>query len=206
MAGEDGGQAPKFKLPSFKDVRKQNTERAQLRSNFGTGHGSSATAASHSSSSAGVGPAGHPTPGAGQNHTRPQYQSAGVAARPAASVPSAPFPPGATANLHHSAAPPRPALGNGQMLAGQASGYNGSAGPSSAAARPAYQARPPALAAGAYTSHVTQGNAILVNGNQRGNPVLKYIRNVNYRFADVVPDFQFNDKVRPSDLSTVDCP
>lgn len=64
-------------------------------------------------------------------------------------------------------------------------------------AQPMYPARPPAGVAGAYTAHVTHGNAILVNSNQRGNPVLKYLRNVNHRFADIVPDFQFNDKVLP---------
>lgn len=69
-----------------------------------------------------------------------------------------------------------------------------------------YPARPPAGFAGAYTSHVTHGNAILVNSNQRGNPILKYLRNVNHRFADIVPDFQFNDKVpSPPQVPTATC-
>ena len=45
------------------------------------------------------------------------------------------------------------------------------------------------------SAQIGHGNAILVNRNQQGNPVLKHVRNVNYRFADVVPDFQFNDQV-----------
>lgn len=48
----------------------------------------------------------------------------------------------------------------------------------------------------AYSVHVQQGNAILVNKNQTGNPVLRQLRNINYRFADVLPDYQFNDRVR----------
>jgi hypothetical protein len=48
----------------------------------------------------------------------------------------------------------------------------------------------------AYSRHVVTGNAILVNRNQQSNPVLKKLRNVNYRFAEIAADFQFNDKVR----------
>ncbi|CAH8633568.1 unnamed protein product [Schistosoma bovis] len=36
---------------------------------------------------------------------------------------------------------------------------------------------------------LTSGNAILVNQRQRGNPVLKQIRNVAWEYADVDPDF-----------------
>jgi hypothetical protein len=47
----------------------------------------------------------------------------------------------------------------------------------------------------AYSAQVGHGNAILVNKNQAGNPLLKHLRNINHRFADIVPDYQFNDKV-----------
>ena len=46
-----------------------------------------------------------------------------------------------------------------------------------------------------YTSQVGRGNAILANKNQQGNPLLKQLKNINYRFADIIPDYQFNDKV-----------
>ncbi|CAH8635432.1 unnamed protein product [Schistosoma margrebowiei] len=36
---------------------------------------------------------------------------------------------------------------------------------------------------------LTPGNAILVNQRQRGNPVLKQIRNVAWEYADIDPDF-----------------
>ncbi|CAI2722356.1 unnamed protein product [Schistosoma spindalis] len=36
---------------------------------------------------------------------------------------------------------------------------------------------------------LTSGNAILVNQRQRGNPVLKQIRNVAWEYADIDPDF-----------------
>jgi hypothetical protein len=52
------------------------------------------------------------------------------------------------------------------------------------------------VARNAYSSVVSHGNAILVNNNQLGNPVLKCLRNINYRHADVVPDYQINDRVR----------
>jgi hypothetical protein len=47
-----------------------------------------------------------------------------------------------------------------------------------------------------YSALVTHGNAILVNKNQQGNPLLQHLRNMNYRFAPIIPDYQFNDKVR----------
>jgi len=62
------------------------------------------------------------------------------------------------------------------------------------AARPAAAPQP----ARPYGSQVGQGNAILVNGNQQGNPLLACLRNVNYRHAEVLPDYQINDRVRLS--------
>ena len=188
MAGNDGGQAPKLRLPSFKDVRKQNAERAQLRSNFSGW--SASNAPPNGSSASSVRPAGQPVPAA-QHHVVPGHASMG-----SASVSVPPFLADPDPNMAV-AVPPRPCAGQPQVPSRHSHGPNASVRPHPAHPQPAHQARPPS-APGAYSAHVTQGNAILVNSNQRGNPVLKYLRNVNHRFADVVPDFQFNDKVRHS--------
>ena len=49
----------------------------------------------------------------------------------------------------------------------------------------------------------SQGNAILVSKNQQGNPLLKCLRNINYRNADVLPDYQINDRVRAQTQNVV---
>lgn len=35
----------------------------------------------------------------------------------------------------------------------------------------------------------TKSNSIIVSPRQRGNPVLKFVRNVPWEFGDVVPDY-----------------
>ncbi|XP_072167823.1 uncharacterized protein [Diadema setosum] len=56
----------------------------------------------------------------------------------------------------------------------------------------AQQASGSAVAGGASSagqSKAASGNSIIVNPRQRGNPILKYIRNVPWEFGDIVPDY-----------------
>ncbi len=52
-----------------------------------------------------------------------------------------------------------------------------------------------------YQQHVSQinatqlGNAIVVSPRQKGNPVLKYIRNVHWQYGDIVPDYMLGQSV-----------
>ncbi|GAB2287349.1 Excision repair cross-complementation group 1 [Dionaea muscipula] len=46
-----------------------------------------------------------------------------------------------------------------------------------------------APAASSSANFVQRNNAILVSHRQKGNPLLKYIRNVKWNFADVIPDY-----------------
>lgn len=83
-----------------------------------------------------------------------------------------------------------------RTLPAPSAGYQG---PLQLTSVPVQQTRLPAASAVVPRSSSTysvQGNAILVNNNQMGNPLLKFLRNINYRHADVVPDYQINDRVR----------
>nr|XP_054762414.1 DNA excision repair protein ERCC-1-like [Lytechinus pictus] len=46
----------------------------------------------------------------------------------------------------------------------------------------------PGTSAGA-SSKASSGNSVIVNPRQRGNPILKHIRNVPWEFGDIVPDY-----------------
>lgn len=81
-------------------------------------------------------------------------------------------------------------------------------GPLQLTSVPVQQTRLPAASAVVPRSSSTysvQGNAVLVNNNQMGNPLLKFLRNINYRHADVVPDYQINDRVRTDTQHTGWC-
>jgi DNA repair protein Rad10 len=49
--------------------------------------------------------------------------------------------------------------------------------------------RPPQASSSAPVAQTQSKNAILVSHRQRGNPLLKHIRNARWAFADVVPDY-----------------
>ncbi|KAM3402718.1 hypothetical protein ACQJBY_006501 [Aegilops geniculata] len=53
--------------------------------------------------------------------------------------------------------------------------------------QPSTSPRPPL--AGATTTPSQSKNAILVSNRQKGNPLLKHIRNARWTFADIVPDY-----------------
>lgn len=191
----EDGQAlkPRFKLPSFKDVQQRGSEKSRLQSSFQQ-VGSANTAANApqpSSSNAAV---------ATRNDFPASDRSNGAVCASTAPTPSG-FSAQHSIQWEPTAAPPvnaLPAPSNASADPQQPETFHGGArvpepaAPATAPLQPSNRA--PATST-AYSSQIGYGNAILVNRNQQGNPVLKHVRNVNYRFADVVPDFQFNDQV-----------
>lgn len=182
----------RFVLPSFKDVQQRGSEKAQFRSAFGQGaSGNVATTSGvQPSSTAGterapVTVAARPASGAVPSTAPQQYnvQNRQPSSTHEHSVPASAGTPQVQNHqaVNHAAAAPAPTTAPLQPLnRGQATST-------------------------AYSGQIGYGNAILVNRNQQGNPVLKHIRNVNYRFADVVPDFQFNDQVRQATCAELLC-
>jgi hypothetical protein len=200
MGGDDQALKPRFVLPSFKDVQQRGSEKSRLQSAFrqvGSANTSAAQPGSGAQELATFAPTRNACPPPGS-------------ASSSACAPVAPRPAGFPAQ--HSIQRENEATGLAPSVPPNASAHpqqpdNRQSGacvaanvaPTTAPLQPSNRAHE---ASAAYSRNIGQGNAILVNRNQQGNPVLKHIRNANYRFADVVPDFQFNDQVSPSGVAT----
>lgn len=186
MQGDKG--PPSIKLPSFKDIQQNAAKRSRLQSTFDGSRGPGRPQQAARAAAAPIAPAPRPQlpPIGATAHAAPPAMS-----RPALAPAVQPVrpPPAAVAGPQRQQPLPQqqqqPPAGAAQPLA-------------QATAAPAPQAGPSIAnhSQSAYSSQVKTGNAILVNKNQQGNPLLKQLRNINYRFATIIPDYQFNDKVR----------
>lgn len=192
--GLQGDKAPpSIKLPSFKDIQQNATKRSRLQTTF---DGSRETGRPQAAAVPVAAPTPRPQlpPISATTHAapaaapRPVHAPAVQPARPAATVAALPQ---CGPDSH-----PQQLQQHQQRPQQQRAAHT--AAQSSTAPTPVPQSGLSIAnhSQTAYSSQVKQGNAILVNKNQQGNPVLKQLRNINYRFATIIPDYQFNDKVR----------
>jgi hypothetical protein len=184
---------PRFVLPSFKDVQQRGSEKSRLQSAFQQGAAKPASAQCQAQPSSGNPPglSGKELPAANRTNgavcERAAFAQAGLSAQHSNVRNTTPT----AAALN---ALPDPS--DGSTRPQQLREWNNRASvPNAPGITPLQPSNRAPVASTAYSAQIRSGNAILVNHNQQGNSILKHIRNVNYRFADIVPDFQFNDQV-----------
>jgi hypothetical protein len=191
MGDADDPKRPRIKLSSFKEVQGRGVEKSTRKSAFRSS-GLNATSSAKE-------PAGDPKPTSAPAHNEVTQNGTTLASRAPTpmgfAAPAPAVPPLASGSLSGSAPVvhgpvSRPFQHNPHFVDPVHSAAANDRTESCAASDSA------ATSSKSYSAQIGHGNAILVNRNQHGNPVLKHVRNVNYRFADVIPDFQFNDQVR----------